>query len=81
MKITPEQIEVFKSLQQTGSGRALAAFFEEMTRELCDIRRMPSLNDAVKEARADLVSLIKAEVIDRLRLSNPDSVRDPNEFV
>lgn len=70
MKITDQQVEMFKSLQNTEVGRLLAEFLDSFCDAICDIRNMEDLTDDARKARLAMTKLIEDEIIIRLRLSN-----------
>lgn len=79
MTLTEKQLEMFKSLKNSGLGKQLTEYLGTLLDELCDIRNMPTASDEERKARLHLVTLIQTELIDRLSTQTPNH-SGPNSF-
>lgn len=71
MKLTEEQVSLFKALQDSKSGEILVQYFRDLFDEFCDIRKMDSVTPEDQRATVRLTKLIETEFLSRLSLSNP----------
>jgi hypothetical protein len=70
MNLTPEQDRLIKSLQDAGYGKLLTAFFEELFKEMCDIRTIPNLTPEVRQTLISITDKIRADFLDRINMEN-----------
>ena len=77
MKLTPQDIQFFKSLQGTDVGRQLAGIIERFEGEICDVRNW-SDKDSVESSRQAARALRELRTHLNTQIGKES---DPNEYV
>lgn len=75
MKLTQQDIELFKSLNASGVGKAILDYLSRLNAEILD---PDTLNVENVLARKETIKQIKTHIIDRIQLVN-ESVKHTNE--
>lgn len=75
MKLTQQDIELFKSLNNSGVGRAIVDYLTRLNAEILDPETLTAEN---VESRKEAIKQIKTHLVDRIQLVN-ESVRHVNE--
>lgn len=78
IKLTEREILMFENLAKVNEGKALADYLERLTTYICDIRNLGELSNA---ERVNISKILKDEVIDRLRLVNPERSKKNSEYI
>lgn len=77
MKINPEEVEMFKVLNKSETGKLLSKYCTRLMDYICDIRNLNLTNDE----RKTIASLIEDNLIKRIQLQNNLSEVNPNEYI
>lgn len=71
--------ELFDALKGTAMGTALVDYLERWTAKLCDVRNITPGADI--SAILGIVKQLEADVIDRIKLTNPNDEKEINPFL